>query len=82
MSQGYSRENLIKVMLMPINLRAHSSKLPDSVNPLIPMLNASIAVALMRDVGEIKVCIALVCSADLIDASYFVFRNPLITGGP
>lgn len=67
-------------MLMPVNLRAHSSKLPDPLNALIPLFNDAIAVALMSDTGEIKVCIALVRSANLIDDDYLIFRNPLIAG--
>lgn len=65
-------------MLGPIHLRAHSSKLPNSVNLLVPMLNGAIAVASMSDGGEIKIRVALMCSANLMDGNNLRVRHPLV----
>lgn len=67
-------------MLSPIKLRAHSSKLPDSINLPIPVFNSAIAVAPTCDAGKIRVRIALVCCANLINSNNLRLRHPLVFG--
>lgn len=76
-----SLKDLIKVILSPPDIWVQSSKLPLSINLLVPMLVCAVSMALENDLRSCLILVSLVRHTQLMPADDLVVRDLFELGG-